>query len=213
MNIEQETILLKLVKIFGELQCFSPTHWFPNFLSRHNSTDKKIIRANFTDFYILFRLVVAVTIWMSIRSAPSLCWISPIILFEMAVAYISHFFTDKFNSAGPRQVTSVRRTIIIMTINYISMIFLFAILYQHFNLNGRVDSFYFSVVTATTLGYGDVLPKSPAVKILASIEALAGLFQIAVVFGSIMGWSQIRHPMEEPSSNAKTDNNTHSPTN
>ncbi|WP_236639905.1 potassium channel family protein [Salinigranum halophilum] len=42
------------------------------------------------------------------------------------------------------------------------------------------DSLYFSVVTFTTLGLGDVQPASMAGRILAGSEALAGAFLMAL---------------------------------
>jgi hypothetical protein len=46
---------------------------------------------------------------------------------------------------------------------------------------------YFSLVTITTLGYGDVLPVSPMARILSGIEAAFGTLYIAVLIGRIVG--------------------------
>ncbi|MDH4036115.1 MAG: ion channel [Candidatus Krumholzibacteria bacterium] len=43
------------------------------------------------------------------------------------------------------------------------------------------DSLYFSFVTITTLGYGDIVPHLPLARALCIIEAVAGQFYIAVV--------------------------------
>ena len=44
------------------------------------------------------------------------------------------------------------------------------------------DALYFSLVTQTTLGYGDMVPVSPFVRALASVEALVGqIFLVAFV--------------------------------
>lgn len=43
-----------------------------------------------------------------------------------------------------------------------------------------VDSFYFSVVTITTLGYGDISPFSWVMKLAVSLEALLGIFMIGL---------------------------------
>ncbi|MDD3626563.1 MAG: potassium channel family protein, partial [bacterium] len=43
-----------------------------------------------------------------------------------------------------------------------------------------LNSFYFSIVTFTTLGFGDIHPESILVKILASTEALIGAFMMAL---------------------------------
>ncbi|MDF2231552.1 potassium channel family protein [Albimonas sp. CAU 1670] len=48
------------------------------------------------------------------------------------------------------------------------------------------DLVYFSLVTVTTLGYGDVLPVSPLARILAATEAVIGALYIAVLIGRIV---------------------------
>ena len=48
------------------------------------------------------------------------------------------------------------------------------------------DLVYFSLVTVTTLGYGDVLPVSPMARILAATEAVVGALYVAVLIGRIV---------------------------
>lgn len=45
----------------------------------------------------------------------------------------------------------------------------------------RGDLMYFSLVTLSTVGYGDILPVSPLARALATLEALTGQFYVAVV--------------------------------
>ena len=47
------------------------------------------------------------------------------------------------------------------------------------------DLVYYSLVTLTTLGYGDVLPVTPLARILAAAEAVLGALYIAVLIGRI----------------------------
>ncbi len=46
---------------------------------------------------------------------------------------------------------------------------------------------YFSVVTMTTLGYGDIVPTSPAAQMLAAVEALTGQLYLAVLVARLVG--------------------------
>jgi hypothetical protein len=46
---------------------------------------------------------------------------------------------------------------------------------------------YFSFVTLTTVGYGDVTPASPTAAWLACLEAVAGQFYVAVVVAQFVG--------------------------
>ena len=46
---------------------------------------------------------------------------------------------------------------------------------------------YYSLVTMTTLGYGDILPATPPAQMAAGFEAVFGVLYIAVMIGSIVG--------------------------
>lgn len=46
---------------------------------------------------------------------------------------------------------------------------------------------YFSVITATTLGYGDVLPASPWAQCLATLEVLIGQLFVAIFIARLVG--------------------------
>jgi hypothetical protein len=71
---------------------------------------------------------------------------------------------------------------------------LFACLYMTFgvlkysdgtSVEGMWDHFYFSVVTLTTLGYGNIVPCNFAAELLAVIESLIGFMGFAVLAGII----------------------------
>ena len=49
------------------------------------------------------------------------------------------------------------------------------------------DLLYYSFVTLSTLGYGDVTPVTPIARTLAYLEALFGQFYIAIVVASFVG--------------------------
>lgn len=49
---------------------------------------------------------------------------------------------------------------------------------------------YFSFVTLTTLGYGDVLPAKPAARMVAALEAVAGVLFIAITVARLVGSTQ-----------------------
>lgn len=58
---------------------------------------------------------------------------------------------------------------------------------------GDIDQFnfsspmYFSLVTTTTLGYGDIVPKTPLAKSLATFMGVAGQFYIAIIVALLVG--------------------------
>jgi voltage-gated potassium channel len=48
------------------------------------------------------------------------------------------------------------------------------------------DLTYFSFVTLTTLGYGDVSPVAPLARVIVVMEAIAGMFYLAIVVASLI---------------------------
>lgn len=69
--------------------------------------------------------------------------------------------------------------------------------------DGRVlsgfDCFYFSFATLCTVGYGDITPVSKAARMLAVMEAITGLFYMAVLISRLVSvYSAGPRPAEEP---------------
>ncbi|KAE8178340.1 potassium channel family protein [Photobacterium carnosum] len=58
------------------------------------------------------------------------------------------------------------------------------------------DAAYFSFVTLTTLGYGDILPILPIAKVLAYLEAIVGVFYMAIVVSSLVSSSREQYFIE-----------------
>lgn len=54
--------------------------------------------------------------------------------------------------------------------------------HTHFN-----DLVYYSFVTITTLGYGDIIPATPLAKALVIIEVIVGVFYIAILVAALVG--------------------------
>lgn len=53
--------------------------------------------------------------------------------------------------------------------------------------DGFIELLYYSYVTISTLGYGDITPVSPVARTLAFIEALFGQFYIAILVAGFVG--------------------------
>ncbi len=55
---------------------------------------------------------------------------------------------------------------------------------------------YFSFVTLTTLGYGDISPLTPLAQVIVYLEAIAGVFYMAIVVSSLVS-SNIDHQVNK----------------
>ena len=62
------------------------------------------------------------------------------------------------------------------------------------------DALYFSYVTMTSLGYGDISPAVPVSRVLAYLQAVAGAFYMAIVVASLVG-ARTSRPRQNPPSN------------
>ncbi|WP_449288387.1 potassium channel family protein [Marinobacter salarius] len=86
----------------------------------------------------------------------------------------------RFDHHSPKQVGFL----------YALLVFAFALLYWFYpsfwaSPLSLIDSFYFSVVTITTLGYGDITPQTDAARLATSAQSLSGIFVIGLFLNAI----------------------------
>jgi hypothetical protein len=60
------------------------------------------------------------------------------------------------------------------------------------------EALYFSFVTLTTVGYGDIIPVSNAARMLAVTEAATGLFFVAVLIARLVSHYSRNEPPPPP---------------
>ena len=129
--------------------------------------------------------------------------LGPATLLDLAVMLV--FFVSVAYSAGKRVLllgeVDINKIIGAFTIYLLlgliwSTLYLFVLEISPTAFNGIeyanwADNFstttYFSYVTLTTLGYGDISPAEPLSRVLVFLEAMAGTFYMAVVIASLIG--------------------------
>jgi hypothetical protein len=90
------------------------------------------------------------------------------------------------------------RSILLTLLNVVNVTLAFAVLYA-----GQAHSFkehpltfgtaiYFSVVTITTVGYGDIVPVHHWAKITVAAQLAVGLYLLAAVLSMVVQWNQPR---------------------
>lgn len=90
------------------------------------------------------------------------------------------FASDLFSK--PR---SYKRSMLLLFLNYTEIIFAFGVLYScgdYFNkpFGNWFDSVYFSIITSSSIGYGDYYPVKTIGKILVSAQAMLFLFFVVL---------------------------------
>lgn len=184
------TILLILLNCLLKIYRISPVWWFHKIWKHLDISRENMFYQNTTDVIVLARLALSIALALYGCRSKWVYLLVSMLLLELSVAYVAHFFSNRFNSAGPGKVTAVNRSLMIMALNYLSYIFLFAALFIGLEGLTTIDAVYLSTTTIATLGYGDIAPSSDAGKLLSCTEVLAGIFQLAIAFGTVVSWQQ-----------------------
>lgn len=110
------------------------------------------------------------------------------------------FYRDVLSRLGQEKqgsnLTLPERTLMAMR-SFFGLAFNFALLYYYLPLerafeeplSGFFEAFYFSAMTLTTVGYGDIIPKAPLVRLFVIYEVFAGILIIAVAIATYIGSS------------------------
>ncbi|WGK94094.1 MULTISPECIES: potassium channel family protein [Flavobacterium] len=156
---------------------------FPGIYIKYFSRKKGIEYQDLaTDFYILlkvsFPIVILVNQWQHYQ------WVIIIMTYTFfeTLFYIPTliFASDLFSR--PR---SYRRSMLLLFFNYLEIVFAYAVFYSCGNYLNKpfqnwFDSVYFSIITSSSIGYGDFHPVTTFGKFLVSTQALLFLFFIVL---------------------------------
>jgi hypothetical protein len=166
----------KILRLFlVSVQIIFPGIHIRNFFGKGGT----IKRNTAIEFYVLFKTVLPI-IFLATGFYHHLIAviISGYLLIE-TIIYVSSliFVSDMFVRAR-----SYRRNILMLFMNYLEISLSFAVIYAGLGLLGDhlpgdhsytvIDHIYFSIVTSTTIGYGDIHPVTQLGKMMVCIQAL-----------------------------------------
>ena len=126
------------------------------------------------DIYVLAKIVVPLIILTEgLQTNTFLVGIMIYFLFE-TVLYIPTLIFASDMLSRPR---SYKRSMLLLFFNYIEIVFSFGVLYSCGNnmnhpFQGWYDPIYFSMITSSSIGFGDFVPITTYAKVLVSIQAL-----------------------------------------
>jgi len=147
-------------------------------------TDKEK-QNDIVDIYKCISLIGLVVLLLYFPTTTVALVITIYLLSDMYVVTLGVILVDRYDPE--HTIRSPERSAVLLFLGYLEVIIGFAILYLYsnslvFNLNENhqpvtlaKDALYFSTVTITTLGYGDILPISDIGKNLVIIETLVGI--------------------------------------
>lgn len=169
----------KIVRLFlSTSQLFFPGIYIKYLVSKKGTEYEDLA----LDFYVLLKVILPLVIIVNhLQNNPFILGLMVYVMLE-TILYIPTliFASDLFSK--PR---SYKRSMLLLFFNYLEMVFGFAVLYSFANdFNKPIahwfDAIYFSMVTASTIGYGDFYPIGSLGKILVIIQSMLVLMFVVL---------------------------------
>jgi hypothetical protein len=134
------------------------------------------------DFYVLLKVMFPILILINHWEVNNFVIYGMVYVLLETILYIPTliFASDTFSK--PR---SYRRSMLLLFFNYLEIVFAYAVLYtcgNHLNkpFHHWFDAIYFSIITSSSIGYGDYFPITTYGKFLVSTQALLFLFFVVL---------------------------------
>lgn len=124
-----------------------------------------------------------------------------ILVFQLVQVIYSCLYYNFFRSAFYKDVKvhNFHRSIVLILINYFEICIIYGVFYMNSisknqfyvpneDFKGSIVSFYYSMVTISTLGYGDIYPNHPFSRILVISEVFIGMIILVIALSRIVGY-------------------------
>jgi voltage-gated potassium channel len=142
--------------------------------------------------FILFAAFLYFQLWML---TAELAYSSAAELYNFRKKELWSFYPKSFEHKDGKRKTSASGVAIFSGLSYLFTLYGFAIAYTYlshvdikaFNIGklSLFESIYFSVVTAATVGYGDIIPISTSARLLVVAEIFVNLVYVIFIFSVI----------------------------
>lgn len=156
---------------------------FPGIFVKYLASRKGVMYQDLAiDFYVLLKVTFPLVILINQWQTNIFVIATMVYVLLETVLYIPTliFASDLFSK--PR---SYKRSMLLLFLNYIEIVFAFGVLYSCDNYLNKpfshwFDAIYFSIVTSSSIGYGDFYPVTLFGKVLVSTQSLLFLFFVVL---------------------------------
>ena len=157
------------------------------------------------DVYCLLKVL---TLLLILRTGSgSTTWafiIAFLLLVDLYVYLLSVIFLGR--SGLYAQPASINRSILLALLNFLEITAAVSIVYLHIaalcyagnSVTSWHQAFYFSIITGTTIGFGDIAPCTPQGRLVASLHALGAMIFFGVVFTMLVSHIRLEGPKQGP---------------
>lgn len=84
------------------------------------------------------------------------------------------------------RLKAIDRDYVILLVLAITLVTIGTVLFHEMERWSWIDSYYFTIITLTTIGYGDLTPDTPAAKLFTTFFAIAGVGIFAGFINKLM---------------------------
>lgn len=163
-------------------------HWFEQQEGKADEDARRVVRGRYLKFW--FSLILALCLGIGASKFSGVIGWAPFLAMVLALAmvYISSFPVVMYFAALEKWKSCFFYLILTMVTTLIVAASVFAKNELDVDV-GLADALYFSVVTWTTLGFGDLHPEHPVAKGMAVVLAVTGYVQLGVLitlFGAFL---------------------------
>lgn len=151
-------------------------------------------RSQISELYVVVWLIILLFFLFWPMLGP---FVSALVIYRLIEGFnyrLCIIFVDRY--AGKWVLRSLNRSLILLILNYFEIIVGFASLYLYTqsigysdydgSISSPIEALYFSTVTITTLGYGDLYPITFLGRIFVMIETIMGILMLVLVIGTFL---------------------------